>query len=396
MRTFDFRIQSSLAYLGLMTWFDYLVNKEGMFSALEILSSLVVVVAICALFFAIKWQMAQAKLSQLQHEHRLNAQRVVQPKQAFDPELQDLYAAKAQEARDLHHTIRRFIPKQFIQHLSAKHETELKVGFADEDDLAILFVDICQFSHLAETLSPQQILNFLNSFFLRMNAPIHANNGFIDTFNGDAIMALFDHPDGNEYDKVMDSLQAAIGLRLALNLYNEHRENSGYQPINIGIGVHYGPVIIGTVGTDDRMDTTALGDSVNIAYRLEGLCRNYHVDIIISEQVVLNLPPGHKMTFRILDNVIVKGRSQGQKIYEVLSHLPKQQQIIKLAQEKEIVTCLSLRKQQRLDELVDVASCCITRYPTEQVFKQFLAQAEYLTRHPQHENKSGAINSPLI
>ena len=64
--------------------------------------------------------------------------------QAFDPELQDLYAAKAQEARDLHHTIRRFIPKQFIQHLAAKHESDLKVGFADEADLAILLVDIYQ------------------------------------------------------------------------------------------------------------------------------------------------------------------------------------------------------------------------------------------------------------
>lgn len=366
-----------------------------MFSALEILSTLLIVVAICALFFAIKWQMTHAQLAEILHQQNLDAQRVVQPKQAFDPELQDLYAAKAQEARDLHNTIRRFIPKQFIQHLAAKHESDLKVGFADEDDLAILFVDICQFSHLAETLSPQQTLNFLNSFFLRMNAPIHAKNGFIDKFNGDAIMALFDHPNGSEHDKVMDALQAAIGLRLALNLYNEHPENSGYQPINIGIGIHYGPVIIGTVGTEDRMDTTALGDSVNIAYRLEGLCRNYHADIIISEQVVLNLPPGHRVTFRILDNVIVKGRSQGQKIYEVLSHLPKQQQIIKLAQEKEILTCLSLRKQKRLGELANIASSCIARYPTEPVFAQFFAQAEFLTRNPVHENKSGAIHSPL-
>lgn len=375
---------------------DNLLIKDGMFSALEILSTLLILVSICALFFAIKWQMTHAQLAEMQHQQNLDAQRVVQPKQAFDPKLQDLYAAKAQEARDLHNTIRRFIPKQFIQHLAAKHESDLKVGFADEDDLAILFVDICQFSHLAETLSPQQTLNFLNSFFLRMNAPIHANNGFIDKFNGDAIMALFDHPEGSEHDKVMDALQAAIGLRLALNLYNEHRENSGYQPINIGIGIHYGPVIIGTVGTEDRMDTTALGDSVNIAYRLEGLCRNYHADIIISEQVVLNLPPGHRVTFRILDNVIVKGRSQGQKIYEVLSHLPKQQQIIKLAQEKEILTCLSLRKQKRIGEMADIASSCIARYPNEPVFAQFLAQAEFLTRNPFHENKSGAINSPLI
>lgn len=345
-----------------------------MFSALEILSILLVVVAVCAVFFAYKWQ----------------------SKHTSDPKLQDLYVAKAQEAQDLHHTIRRFIPKQFIQHLGANHPKDLKVGFADEEDLAVLFVDICQFSHLAESLSPQEVLNFLNSFFLRMNAPIHANNGFIDKFNGDAIMALFDHPDGDQCAKVMDSIQAAIGLRLALNLYNEHRENSGYQPINIGVGIHYGPVIIGTVGTDDRMDTTALGDSVNIASRLEGLCRQYHADIIISEQMVLNFPPEHTIAYRMLDNVIVKGRSQGQKIYEVLSHLTLEQQRIKLNQEPEILACLALRQQQRLDEFAELAAACIRRYPSEQVFVQYLAQAQYLMTQPVIEDNSGAIHSPLI
>ena len=84
-----------------------------MFSALEILSILLVVVAVCAVFFAYKWQ----------------------SKHTSDPKLQDLYVAKAQEAQDLHHTIRRFIPKQFIQHLGANHPKDLKVGFADEEDL---------------------------------------------------------------------------------------------------------------------------------------------------------------------------------------------------------------------------------------------------------------------
>ena len=113
-----------------------------MFSALEILSTLLILVSICALFFAIKWQMTHAQLAEMQHQQNLDAQRVVQPKQAFDPKLQDLYAAKAQEARDLHNTIRRFIPKQFIQHLAAKHESDLKVGFADEDDLICRYLSI--------------------------------------------------------------------------------------------------------------------------------------------------------------------------------------------------------------------------------------------------------------
>lgn len=106
-----------------------------MFSALEILSTLLILVSICALFFAIKWQMTHAQLAEMQHQQNLNAQRVVQPKQAFDPKLQDLYAAK--------------------------HESDLKVGFADEDDLAILFVDICQFSRNSQPTTNTQFFEFV-------------------------------------------------------------------------------------------------------------------------------------------------------------------------------------------------------------------------------------------
>lgn len=364
-------------------------------SALELLSFLMTVVAIAAVFFAFKWQQSSSALIELEHQQKLAQNRVISTKRATDPELQDLYTAKAQEARDLHNTFRRFVPTQFIQHLQAKDERHLQLGVADETELAVMFVDIVKFSRLAETLSPQQTLNFLNAFLLRMNAPIHANNGFIDKFNGDAIMALFDHPEGAAEDKVMDAVQAAMGLRDALTLYNEHRANSGYDPVDIGIGVHFGPVIIGTIGSEDRMDTTALGDNVNIAYRVEALCRDYNAQIIITEQVVLNLPAGHRMTFRLLDNVIVKGRTQGQKVYELLTHLPKQQQIIKLSQEKDILECLRLRKQQQYTEMSVFALQCLSKFPSEAVFARFLAQSEILSKHPQKMNKSGAVQSVL-
>ncbi len=82
-------------------------------------------------------------------------------------------------------------------------------------------------------------MNFLNSYFLRMNAPIHQHRGFIDKFIGDAIMALFDHPGGSPTEKVKDAIGAAIGLRSSIKLYNRHRGNCGYSPINIGIGIFY-------------------------------------------------------------------------------------------------------------------------------------------------------------
>jgi adenylate cyclase len=192
------------------------------------------------------------------------------------------YKDKAEEAMLLNKTFRKFVPKQFIDHL-AKHGSDvLELGRADEDELAILFSDIRGFTSLSEQMSPQELMNFLNSYFLRMNEPIHKNKGFIDKFIGDAVMALFDRPTGTNTDKAQDAIREALDLRYAINLYNQHRANSGYPPINIGIGIHFGPVIIGTVGSDDRMDTTVIGDSVNIAFRLEALAPKYNTDIVIS------------------------------------------------------------------------------------------------------------------
>ena len=164
-------------------------------------------------------------------------------------------------------------------------------------------------------------MNFLNSYFLRMNDPIHQNGGFIDKFIGDAIMALFDHPGGTGTDKATDAVNAALDLQKALRVYNTHRAKSGYEGIRVGVGVHYGPVILGTVGSDDRMDTTVIGDSVNIAFRLEGLAPKYHADIVISAQTLKAINNKQQIDCRVLDLVRVKGRQAPIRIYEVLNHL---------------------------------------------------------------------------
>jgi adenylate cyclase len=162
-----------------------------------------------------------------------------------------------------------------------------------------------------------------------MNDAIHQNNGFIDKFIGDAIMALFDHPGGNNSNKAYDSIRAAIDLHGALAIYNQQRESVDYPPIEIGVGVHFGPVIIGTVGCDDRMDTTVIGDSVNISYRLESLAPRYNADIIVSSQLLdqLTLDSKTEIAYRFVDFVRVKGRQEPIEVYEILNHLPKDIQL---------------------------------------------------------------------
>lgn len=273
----------------------------------------------------------------------------------------------ADEALRLSQTFQKFVPRQFVDHIAKNGTRLLELGFADEDDVAILFCDIRGFTSLSEKMRPKELMSFLNSYFLRMNDPIHQNRGFIDKFIGDAIMALFDHPGGNASDKAYDAVQAALDLRKALAIYNQHRKNSGYDPINIGIGVHFGPVILGTVGSNDRMDTTVIGDSVNIAYRLEALAPKYHADIVVSAQLLETIGEGTPIKTRLLDWVRVKGRQAPVEIFEVLDHLPDEAQHRKGLTDNYIRQGLAQRKLQQWDDALAQFETALTHSPNDPV-----------------------------
>jgi adenylate cyclase len=301
------------------------------------------------------------------------------------------YKDKAEEAMLLNKTFRKFVPKQFIDHL-AKHGSDvLELGRADEDELAILFSDIRGFTSLSEQMSPQELMNFLNSYFLRMNEPIHKNKGFIDKFIGDAVMALFDRPTGTNTDKAQDAIRAALDLRYAINLYNQHRANSGYPPINIGIGIHFGPVIIGTVGSDDRMDTTVIGDSVNIAFRLEALAPKYNTDIVISAQTLHQAKAEGLFEYRLLDWVRVKGRKTPIEVYEIIDHQESKIKRLKLANAKLIEQGLRYRKAQEWELAVTHFKQALEINPEDTLAVHHLEQCARLQNMQLEENWDGSI-----
>ena len=177
----------------------------------------------------------------------------------------------------------KFVPKQFLDRIAKEGVEKIELGKAESDTISILFSDIRSFTKLSESLNPQELLNLLNAYFKRMGVPIKEHDGFIDKFIGDAIMALFDSPDLSDREEALNAIEASIEMHRHLNDYNRHRESCGYVPIEIGIGIHTGKVIIGTVGTVDRMESTVLGDVVNVASRLEGLTKHYRSKIIVSE-----------------------------------------------------------------------------------------------------------------
>jgi two-component system, sensor histidine kinase ChiS len=205
----------------------------------------------------------------------------------------------------------KFVPQDYIKLLGKNDVVELKLGDFQQRQMTVLFTDIRGFTALSEKMSPFENFAFINSFLKRMGPVVRKNSGIIDKYIGDAIMALFnDQPDF--------AVTAAVEMFVELEAYNEHRLSQSYLPIDMGVGIHAGSIMLGTIGELERMDGTVIGDSVNLAARLESMTKIYGAHIIISEITARLLPDRSKYTMRFLDRVIVKGKSEQIAIVEVL------------------------------------------------------------------------------
>ncbi len=204
----------------------------------------------------------------------------------------------------------RFVPHQFLYLLGYESIIDVNLGDQVQEEMSVLFADIRDFTTLSETMTPQENFNFINAYLSRMEPAIASNNGFIDKYIGDAIMALFS-------DCADDAVKAGIKMLHILTGYNQHRLSVGYIPIQIGIGINTGSLMLGTIGGTSRMDSTVISDAVNLASRIEGLTKNYGVPLLISQATFERLENPADYAIRIVDKVQVKGKSKFVTVYEV-------------------------------------------------------------------------------
>ncbi|MCB1139476.1 MAG: adenylate/guanylate cyclase domain-containing protein [Leptospiraceae bacterium] len=229
----------------------------------------------------------------------------------------------------------RFVPGEFIQVLSRTDVSDVELGDARNIPMSVFFSDIRQFTEMSEHLGAQEIIQFLNDYLQRVEPHITGNGGFVDKFVGDAIMALFQ----DRIRSRQDSVKAGLDILTELADINRMRALTGSRPIAIGIGIHYGNVMLGTIGSQTRLDTTAVGDTVNTAARIETLTKLYRTEMLISQDVLGTqtdlMGPGTEASetgdrdftsvvgadgIRPLDVVRLRGKTRPIQIYEVFQH----------------------------------------------------------------------------
>jgi class 3 adenylate cyclase/HAMP domain-containing protein len=233
-----------------------------------------------------------------------------------------LAGKKEQRIRQI---FQKYVPKDLIDKFFAAPESML-VG--ENRVLAVLFSDIRSFTTISEKMAPDDLVNSLNRYFSGQVDIIMNRNGIVDKYIGDAIMAFWGAPVQHE-DDALQAVLSGLDMIGALKGFNENQARLGKPEFRIGIGINYGTVTVGNIGSERKMDYTVIGDMVNVASRMEGLTKAYHAELLISEALYDAIGRarggGDKeaapLSFRLLDSVAVKGKTESVKIYTARASL---------------------------------------------------------------------------
>jgi class 3 adenylate cyclase len=203
----------------------------------------------------------------------------------------------------------RFVPLKGLQLMGHEQITDVKLGDSVQREMTIVFCDVKGFAALSEQMTPRENFQFLNGLLKGLSPVIRMHNGFIDKYMGDAIMALFP-------GSPRDGVNAAIGMLKVLNRYNQDSRINGRFPVQVGIGIHTGMLMLGTIGEQERMDSTVISDAVNLAQRIERMTRLFGVSLIISDAVAAFVGKDQTQDIRYLGHVKVKGKKNPVSLYE--------------------------------------------------------------------------------
>ncbi|BBD07547.1 PAS domain S-box [Desulfovibrio ferrophilus] len=276
----------------------------------------------------------------------------------------------------------RFVPQEFLRLVGKGSLHDVELSTSVQREVAVLFSDIRSYTTLSEGMTSEEVFSFLNDYFVFVSKPVRANEGFIDIFIGDALMALF--PRSPE-----DALRSAVSMRYDLREFNDSRRKTGMPPVHCGYGLHFGEVTLGTLGTQERMQTTAIGDTVNLASRIESVTKTFKVEIVVSDSVYARLPDPSEFLLREIDTVRVKGKHEPVTLYECFDADPEDIAKGKVATMPLLAEAIGHYKAGEFDLALDKFTACAEACPTDSIPPIYLKRCNTMKRIPPGEGWTG-------
>ena len=301
-----------------------------------------------------------------------------------------LYEKNIREAREreeailrIHEVTKKFVPHEFIRSLGKETLTDVKLGDQVEKIVTVLFTDIRDFTTLSEKMTPEENFHFVSSFNARLGPVIRSNNGFINQYLGDSIMAIF--PENPE-----DALRAAVGMQKAVHELNKERKEVGLSSIRAGIGMHTGSLIMGITGDEFRMDAATISDTVNTAARIESLTKYYKSPLLLSDHTLQYLVGQNNFHFRHLGNVRLKGKNNLLSIVECINGFEELQFERKLQTLSLFSTAMNNYHDQQFENALQLFQTILTNDPDDLTAGYFLTNTKKYLREGVPKNWTGA------
>lgn len=225
--------------------------------------------------------------------------------------------------------------KQFVRKLFARYvnpdllnnlvkDPSLLEIKGENKELTIMFSDIRGFTKMSEKIPTEDTFNLLNEYLNRMTKILKKHKATIDKYIGDAIMAFWNAPVDDD-EKELNAILSGLDMIDELEKFNNNIPNG---PLNIGIGINTGKVLVGNVGSTSRIDYTIIGDEVNLASRIEGLTKKYGVNLLVSFSTIARVADNEKICFRQIDEVIVKGKKTPVRIFQPMHNTEENQKLV--------------------------------------------------------------------
>lgn len=275
----------------------------------------------------------------------------------------------------------RFVPKQFLDYLGKESLVDIHLGDQVQKEMTVLFNDIRSFTDLSERMTPKENFDYINHYLGYMEPVIRANHGFVDKYIGDSIMALFS-------ERAEDAINAAIEMRINLIEFNQVMSQFGYDPIDFGIGIHTGNLMLGIVGGEARMQSTVISDAVNLASRLEGLTKIYRTSIIFSQDTLIKIDNPGLYSYRFLDMVKVKGKKETIYIFEILDGEPDHIKKLKIETKTLFGQALQIYKDKDYQKAMELFTQIYEINKFDTVAELYIQRCKTKMASLSHEEKS--------
>ncbi|NOY25658.1 MAG: GAF domain-containing protein, partial [Oligoflexia bacterium] len=279
-----------------------------------------------------------------------------------------------QEQRRMVDAVSRFVPREFLHLVGRPSIQEVVAGDAVEFDMGCLFSDIRNFTARSEQMTAGEVFEFLNRYLSHVAPVIRSNGGFIDKYIGDAVMALFPVDPSA-------AVSGGLGLLAGLRRFNARW---GVPPVTVGIGIHWGHMLLGTLGSEQRLQGTVVSDAVNTASRLEALTKSNGVDLLVSGEL-WDLVADRGFSARALGTTVLRGRSTPTRLYEVLGDDPESQR--RLADKAAFEAAVSMAQAGDLDDARSTFRQILAGNPADRAAAKAL---DRLSLRPQAGGQPGA------